>query len=114
MADRSAAVLAFFHDIVAGREAEFEEWFQHEHLPERIAMPGFVIGRRYEAVSVDRGYLPFLCRPISRGPQVGCLRRAGQRADAADAHSYVRDYKERVSDRLSPRLPARRHARWGG
>jgi len=59
MADRPAAVLAFFHDIVAGREAEFEEWFQHEHLPERIAMPGFVIGRRYEAVSVDRGYFHF-------------------------------------------------------
>jgi hypothetical protein len=59
MANRPTAVLAFFHDIVAGREAEFEEWFQHEHLPERIAMPGFVMGRRYEAVSVDRGYFHF-------------------------------------------------------
>jgi hypothetical protein len=59
MVDRPAAVLAFFHDIVAGREAEFEEWFQHEHLLERIAMPGFVLGRRYEAVSIDRSYFHF-------------------------------------------------------
>jgi hypothetical protein len=24
----------------AGREPEFEEWFQHEHLPERMAVQG--------------------------------------------------------------------------
>jgi hypothetical protein len=59
MADTAPAVLAFFHDIVAGREAEFEEWFQHEHLPERIAIPGFVMGRRYEAVSANRSYFHF-------------------------------------------------------
>jgi hypothetical protein len=59
MVDKPPAVLAFFHDIVAGREVEFEEWFQHEHLPERIAIPGFVMGRRFEAVSVDRAYFHF-------------------------------------------------------
>ena len=59
MDDGPPAVLAFFHHIVAGRETEFEEWFQHEHLPERIALPGFVMGRRYEAVSVDRSYFHF-------------------------------------------------------
>jgi hypothetical protein len=59
MTDTAHAVLAFFHDIVAGRETEFEEWFQHEHLPERIAIPGFVMGRRYEAVSAYRSYFHF-------------------------------------------------------
>src|SRR5262245_356226 len=59
MADRPPAVLAVCHNILAGREAEFEEWFQHEHLPERIAIPGFVMGRRYEAVSADRSYFYF-------------------------------------------------------
>jgi hypothetical protein len=58
MADTPPAVLAFFHDIVAGRETEFEERFQHEHLPERIAIPGFVMGRN-EAVSADRCYFHF-------------------------------------------------------
>jgi hypothetical protein len=59
MADNQPAVLAFFHNIVAGRETEFEEWFQHEHLPERIAIPGFLVGRRYEAASIDRSYFHF-------------------------------------------------------
>jgi hypothetical protein len=59
MADTTPAVLAFFHDIVGAREAEFEEWFQHEHLPERITIPGFVLGRRYEAVSADRSFFHF-------------------------------------------------------
>jgi hypothetical protein len=59
MADTPPAILAFFHDVLAGREDEFEEWFQHEHLPERIAIPGFLLGRRYEAVSADRSYFHF-------------------------------------------------------
>jgi hypothetical protein len=44
-------ILAIFNNAAPGREAEFEEWFQHEHLAERIAVPGFLLGRRYEAVS---------------------------------------------------------------
>ena len=45
----SPGILAIFNNVAHGREAEFEEWFQHEHLPERIAIPGFLMGRRYEA-----------------------------------------------------------------
>jgi hypothetical protein len=44
-------VLAIFNNIPPGTEADFEEWFQHEHLLERIAVPGFILGRRHEAVS---------------------------------------------------------------
>src|SRR4029078_4398196 len=44
-------MIAIFTNVASGREAEFEEWFQHEHLAERIAVPGFLLGRRYEAVS---------------------------------------------------------------
>jgi len=44
-------ILAIFNNVAPGREAEFEEWFQHEHLAERMAVPGFLIGRRHEAVS---------------------------------------------------------------
>ena len=52
-------ILAFFHDIAPDREAEFEEWFQREHLPERIAIPGFLAGRRYEAISARPRYFHF-------------------------------------------------------
>jgi len=52
-------ILAIFNNVPPGREAEFEEWFQHEHLSERLAVPGFLMGRRYEAVSGDRRYFNF-------------------------------------------------------
>jgi hypothetical protein len=41
-------ILAIFNNVAPGREAEFEEWFQHEHLAERIAVPGFLLGRRHD------------------------------------------------------------------
>jgi len=52
-------ILAIFNNVAPGREAEFEEWFQHEHLAERIAVPGFLIGRRHEAVSGQPRYFNF-------------------------------------------------------
>jgi hypothetical protein len=52
-------ILAIFNNVASGREAEFEKWFQHEHLAERIAVPGFLIGRRHEAVSAWPRYFNF-------------------------------------------------------
>jgi hypothetical protein len=52
-------ILAIFNNVAPGREAEFEEWFQHEHLQERLGVPGFLLGRRYEAVRGEPRYLNF-------------------------------------------------------
>jgi hypothetical protein len=52
-------ILAIFNNVAPGREAEFEEWFQHEHLAERIAIPGFLLGRRHEAVAGEPRYFNF-------------------------------------------------------
>jgi hypothetical protein len=59
MSDALPGILAIFNNAAPGREAEFEEWFQHEHLEERLAVPGFVLGRRYEAVSGEPRYFNF-------------------------------------------------------
>jgi hypothetical protein len=59
MAETCPGSLAIFNNAAPGREAEFEEWFQHEHLAERIAVPGFLLGRRYEAVSGGLRYFNF-------------------------------------------------------
>jgi hypothetical protein len=37
-------ILAIFNNVAPGREAEFEEWFQHEHLQERLAVPASCSG----------------------------------------------------------------------
>jgi hypothetical protein len=52
-------ILAIFNDCRPGREAEFEEWFQGEHLLERLAVPGFLFGRRHQAISGASGYFNF-------------------------------------------------------
>jgi hypothetical protein len=52
-------ILAILNNVAPGREAEFEEWFQHEHLQERLAVPGFLLGRRHEAVSGEPRYFNF-------------------------------------------------------
>jgi hypothetical protein len=57
--DTLPGILAIFNNVAPGREAEFEEWFQHEHLAERVAVPGFLIGRRHEAISGRPRYFNF-------------------------------------------------------
>lgn len=44
-------ILAIWNDVRPGRDEDFERWFQTEHLAERMAVPGFLYGRRHEAIS---------------------------------------------------------------
>jgi hypothetical protein len=59
MAKQQLGILAIWNDCRAGREAEFEAWFQGEHLQERLAVPGFLFGRRHAAISGAAGYFNF-------------------------------------------------------
>jgi hypothetical protein len=60
-------ILAIFNDCRAGREAEFDAWFQGEHLIERLSVPGFWYGRRHRAISGSTGYFNFY---LVEGPEV--------------------------------------------
>src|SRR6058998_294753 len=44
------ALLAFSHDVTAGSEADWTEWHDREHIPERLSVPGFLRLRRYVAL----------------------------------------------------------------
>jgi hypothetical protein len=44
-----AAMLLFF-DVVDGAIAEHDDWHTHEHLPERLSIPGFLRGTRWVAL----------------------------------------------------------------
>jgi hypothetical protein len=52
-------ILAIWNDVRPGDEATFEAWFQGEHLLERLAVPGFLYGRRHQAISGSSGYFNF-------------------------------------------------------
>lgn len=59
MAEQYPGILAIWNDCREGREDEFEAWFQGEHLLERLAVPGFLFGRRHQAISGAAGYFNF-------------------------------------------------------
>ena len=44
-----SGILAVWNDCARGREASYEEWYQQEHLIERVRVSGFLVGRRHEA-----------------------------------------------------------------
>lgn len=41
--------VAIWNDISDAGRAEFYAWHLHEHMPERVGIPGFLRGRRYRA-----------------------------------------------------------------
>ena len=42
--------VAIWHDLLPAGRDDFHEWHNREHMPERVAIPGFRRGRRYIAV----------------------------------------------------------------
>jgi hypothetical protein len=52
-------ILAIWNDMDAEHEDFYEQWYMSEHFPERLGVPGFRRGRRYEAVEADRRYFSF-------------------------------------------------------
>jgi hypothetical protein len=55
-----AGILSVFNDIAPEGYAHFERWYDREHLQERVGVPGFRFGRRYELVAGgDRRFMAF-------------------------------------------------------
>ena len=50
------AFVAIWHDIAPEGKAEFYAWHTREHMPERLAVGGFLRGRRYLAERGDPEY----------------------------------------------------------
>ncbi|MFC5496438.1 hypothetical protein ACFPOE_02745 [Caenimonas terrae] len=56
MALKGNAVLAMWWDIAPPERPGFEHWHTSEHFPERLAVPGFLRGSRWVAVSAVPHY----------------------------------------------------------
>jgi|SRR5687767_9374653 len=50
------AALAMWWDIPAPMQKQFEHWHTHEHIPERLGIPGFLRGTRWGALSGEPSY----------------------------------------------------------
>jgi hypothetical protein len=62
-----SGILAIWHDFDDAIVETYERWLASEHIPERLAIPGFLEARRYEAVM---GTPRFFIRYRVASPQV--------------------------------------------
>lgn len=51
------AELFIWTDIDPQHDKDFNQWYEQEHMLERVRIPGFVWARRYRAVQAERQYL---------------------------------------------------------
>jgi len=65
-------------DIDALDEAEFNRWYDREHLLERVAIDGFLEARRYVAHKARRNISASTHRDLRRPRQLGLSHRAGE------------------------------------
>jgi hypothetical protein len=54
MALKGTAFLAIWNDITPESEPEYGEWHTREHMPERVGVPGFELGRRYADRNLEK------------------------------------------------------------
>ena len=108
MAAPEPGILAIWNDVRPGREADFEAWFQGEHLAERLAVPGFRYGRRHEAISGRPRYFVFY---VTDSPEVLISRPYRDRLD--DPTPMTRMVMSEVFLNMN-RTICRRVARCGG
>ena len=50
-------LLVIWTDITPEYEAEFNEWYDREHVPQLLTIPGILTGRRYQAVDGKPKYI---------------------------------------------------------
>ena len=59
MAQKGRGIFMVYVDIDAQHAQEFNEWYNKEHLPELLAVPGILSAARYEAIKGGPKYLAF-------------------------------------------------------
>jgi hypothetical protein len=55
----SDGLLAFWADVDEPYLLRYQQWHNCEHIPERVSIPGFLVGRRYRGLSAARMYFMF-------------------------------------------------------
>jgi hypothetical protein len=55
----SDGLLAFWADVDEPYLLRYQQWHNCEHIPERVSIPGFLVGRRYRASNAERMFFMF-------------------------------------------------------
>ena len=82
-------------NVDAADEADFNRWYDREHLEERVAIKGFLEARRYVAHAANPRYLSLYSTQT-----VGVLDSPAYRARLADQTEWSRQTMARFKDML--------------
>ena len=71
--DNAGGLLLNAMNVEPAHEAEFNEWYNTEHIPALAAVPGVLCARRFRATSANRRYVALYhwCRPTCRRRRPG-------------------------------------------
>ena len=85
-------ILVVMMDVDPEHEDEFNEWYNDEHLPERLEIPGYVSARRFK-LEEGEGVLRYLCiweledgSPLQSEQYKAQRARPSQLRDKANVH----------------------------
>ena len=85
-------ILVVMMDVDPEHEDEFNEWYNDEHLPERLEIPGYVSARRFK-LEEGEGVLKYLCiweledgSPLQSEQYKAQRERPSQLRDRANVH----------------------------
>ena len=88
---KGTGLLMVWTDVPVEHEAEFNRWYNEEHLAERLSVPGFLSAARYEAVRGGPKHLAYY-----ELESVAVLESA--------AYKYVQDHPTEWTRRCSPNV----------
>ncbi|MGK0172914.1 MAG: hypothetical protein ACI9W2_004658 [Gammaproteobacteria bacterium] len=57
MSEQAPGLLLVMMEIAPEHEEDFNRWYDEEHVPERMSIPGFVRARRFRALEGTPKYL---------------------------------------------------------
>ncbi|MQA09714.1 MAG: hypothetical protein GEU98_14410 [Pseudonocardiaceae bacterium] len=72
-----AGALTLWGETDPGAEDEFNDWYTHEHIPERMAVPGFLRARRYVEAVRDSRMAPWKYFTLYETEALATLRSEG-------------------------------------
>ena len=54
-------VMVVMMDVDPADEEEFHKWYNEQHIPERLEIPGYVSARRFKLENGEGGVLKYMC-----------------------------------------------------
>ncbi len=103
-------VLVVMMDVDPEHEEEFNRWYDDEHLPERLEIPGYVSARRFK-LQDGEGVLKYLCIwELEDGSPLESEEYKAQRARPSElrdrALGYVKQRARGLYQQITPQAGA--------